>query len=108
MTNKDLVNRLVKKSFGIMFRGDWANEIDSFDDRIEKADNPNQIAKRFWFPIPYVLEMWKYAGKFTNNEGSALTVTPDFRIEAEKYCQLYKIETGKDVEVFYSDKIELA
>ncbi len=103
--NLNQINKLVKESFGRGFYGNWDNHIDVLcADSIKKIDIPNQIAKRCWYPIPYLFEHWIYAGEFKNSDGSSLLVYPKFKNQAEKYSELYKNLTGKDVTIsFYKN-----
>ena len=92
----NLVNELIKASFGKQFRGDLRFAVDFLQDRdivtIEKE--LNAIGRKKWPFILGILERWEYAGRFLAEDGSSLEVMPDYVMAAERYVQFYKKRTG--------------
>ena len=102
MADVKLINKLVIDSFGKGFRGDYdlTNDIDG-SYFINHSNKANQISKRCRYPIPFIFEIWKHAGRFTKGDGSELEVYHQkYALAAEKYSQLYKEATGKEAVIF--------
>lgn len=114
MANKDLVNKLVKKSFGRMYNGDWHHSPPPCDmggssrgDELEHISRRNIPATILLTAIPapfpifgfFAYPALKDVGCFKNQDGSELNVYEKFTPQAIKYARLYRKETGKEVKI---------
>jgi len=115
---KELVNRLIKESFGKSFRGDlnlvpdkWTEniltgQVSRFYFEIGKL---GYIGKRGFY-IPFITSPnYHLVGGFTNEEGSYLKILPDYLKQAKQYAHLYEAATHRDavIEVIESFEFKL-
>lgn len=113
---KNLVNKLVRKSFGLFWSGDWHPGTNLYRTVPWRSDELNCVGRRKYFSFDYCLmppldlpllffgafiaPICKGAGRFLKKDGSKLRVKPEYISCAQKYAELYKRETGKEVEIF--------
>ena len=104
--DKKLINKLVKKSFGILYSGNWnsGNHILGLPDN--RGEKLNYIGRRKVFddfftyilPIfPIIYPSAKMVGKFLNDEGYELEIKREFIDKAKKYSTQYQKITGREV-----------
>jgi len=84
-----VINGLLKKAFGVTTKG---NLMDYDRYPLPQQDELGFIAKGLPFPLFYSI-----IGKFTNSDGSELSVLPKFAEKAKKYAKLYEELIGKNV-----------
>lgn len=104
--NLDLVNRLVRETFGKRFRADYSEQFDLGNPCVIgidlRHDRLGLIGKKGGFG-GYVIA-GQAGGFFTPNaDGSTIAVVPDFKVQALKYAAAYKHATGRDVTVLITD-----
>ena len=103
MEKLNLINRLVRESFGFGFKGNYdldclySSEID--EPLIIQKNRLEGILRRWWLPIPNFFEFIDYAGRFVTSDGSKLEIGKKYREAANKYAELYEKEFGKKVEI---------
>lgn len=88
------VNSLVRKAFGLGFRGNWAEPEETgsayggFITLHHKREVPDIIARRIPV-IPIFISIFQRGGRFTSFDGSRLEVPEGYEAQAEKYQRLY-------------------
>lgn len=93
----DMINRLVKESFGFLYFGNFDPIIDPLCGDQAKGPHPKIIARRMFYPVPLLWEYYKMVGKFLKEDGSSMVVDENYLPQAKKYALLYKEKTGIDV-----------
>jgi len=106
--DKESVNGLIRKAFGIGFSGDWREFISLnpyFPGKIIKhVDRLNDIARKIPpFPFPSCFSALDARGKFLNQDGSELIVFPEDISKAKKYAELYENKFEKKVKISIYD-----
>ena len=98
------INALVKKAFGFGCKGNWGY-LDLGDNGIMpvKEKYPKFIARRIVL-IPGLIDFSIIKGRFTSNNGSSLQIDDKHKNQAEKYSNLYKQLTGKNIKIEYTPK----
>ena len=102
--NTDLINRLIKKSFGWLYSGDWTTAGCVYSGFIDMRGRVlGRISRRRMNPLFYVPPIFGGAsidaGEFTSPDGSALTVKQSFLSNAKRYSEAYRLSTGKRVAI---------
>lgn len=92
------INAMVKLSFGKYSFGNYKlyPEEKIYGVKTNKLEG---IAKRNWFPIPYLFESHTLIGEFTSEDGSSLKVLQKYKRKAEMYATYYKKHFNKDVSI---------
>ena len=104
--DKKLINKLVRKSFGILYSGDWnsGNHILGIPDN--RGKKLNYIGRRkivddfltYILPIfPIFYPSAKMISKFLNDEGSELEIKKELIDKAKKYSTQYQKLQGREV-----------
>lgn len=92
----DVLDELVKKSFGRKFNGDQMLLYTSTDGgaTLGTTDRPALIGKRYCLGF-----LSTAVGSFSNEEASVVVVSPEYARQAVKYVELYKQKTGQNARV---------
>lgn len=94
--NLELINDLVRESFGRRWKGNYMISEAGFGDlKLGEVPFPNIIGKRGWFR--------EYRAGRLSNEGQSIHVHPDYKEQGEKYARLYEETTGHPSDVIVSD-----
>ena len=95
--NLNLINRLVKESFGKQFNANRDYDVDweTGDAEVEKTNYAKDIVKKSLFGF-----LVFYAGEFQKSDGSKIEVFDSYEKNAIKYASLYEAATGKKVSIF--------
>lgn len=91
------VNDLVRMAFGRGFSGDYFESGAAGFADIKRGSRLNKIIAPVYFPIPFMFI--KEAGRFTEQDGSALEVSKKYLPQADKYASMYERVNGKKVTV---------
>ena len=107
----DLVNSIVKQTFGRRFKGNYDHAFHSMVDGPEGLKEINRLAmigrkKLLGFLCEYAGQLGSLYGP--ESDGSVIAVFPRYENIAKKYAELYKKETGRDVKIILTDKINPA
>lgn len=96
---RTLVTRLVRESFGndfisdaVIVEGGIFEKKPVIARRLEGIEGIARPYKKF-----VIFRYWERIGRFTNQEGSELTVTPEYEDKGREYARRYEGETGKPV-----------
>lgn len=98
-TQIEIVNKLVKMSFGKGFSGNCILFSNNSRNVMVKADKLESIAKRKFPYIPRLIENYEVAGEFTSEDGSSLKVRAEYKNSTQRYADYYKLHFKKDVSV---------
>lgn len=89
----DIVNGLLKRSFGVGVSGDWEGKYPKNYFGIGRtSDGLKYIGRNLGVYI-------KKMGEFVDPSGAVLKVYPKYKKRAEEYAKLYKEKFGKDVTI---------
>ncbi len=93
----EIINRLIRKSFGFGVRGDLEGfvTISDYEDLVP-GEKPNIIGRRSW-----ALGSGVALGRFLNADGSELEISRERAADAAMYALLYRALTRKDVAISY-------
>lgn len=94
-TQIEIVNKLVRKSFGRGFSGDCIFFSNDSKKYMIKGEGLESIAKKKWPYIPKLNENYEVAGKFTSEDGSKLDVNIEYLNSAERYATCYSLYFNK-------------
>jgi hypothetical protein len=95
-TQLDIVNKLVKKSFGKGFSGNCIPFSNHSGNHLINSCRLESIAKRKWPYIPGLVEKYEVIGKFTSEDGSRLNVELEYLNGAERYATNYALTFKKN------------
>ncbi|HYD04056.1 MAG TPA: hypothetical protein VEC16_07205 [Alphaproteobacteria bacterium] len=95
------INKFIRKSFGRRVKGNYSVTPTQIDDIVIEKSYLRNILKKKWFGTEYLL-----IGKFTEEDGSELSVFPKYKKEAEKYSRLFQEKTGKKAIVNIEENLQ--
>lgn len=107
-TQIEIVNVLVRMSFGRGFSGDGIIFSNHSGDYMVKSDRLESIARRKGLYIPNLIENYEKAGEFlsensSNPDGSILKINQEYLNRAERYATLYELHFHKPVSIKFNE-----
>jgi hypothetical protein len=98
-TQLEIVNNLVKKSFGRRFYGNCIPFSNHSGKHLVSSCKLESIARRKGLYIPGIIEDYDVIGKFTSEDGSSLNVDMEYENLGERYATNYALTFKKDASV---------
>jgi hypothetical protein len=95
-TQLEIVNELVKKSFGKRFSGNCIDFSNHSGKHLVNSCKLESIARRKGLYIPGIIEDYEVIGKFTSDDGSRLNVELEYLNGAERYATNYALTFKKN------------
>lgn len=100
----DLVNRLVEQSFGRGWKGNCLPSQRESGGVVGTIVHtglgvPMYIAKRKLLSIPLIFDNFLIAGRFASEDGSRISIFPEYMQQAQLYSELYQSAIGKPAEI---------